>query len=187
MNIWQRSNIFKQLTNNIFMGILLDKTTDCPYINFTEDGFLEIEGRSITEDPFSFWQPLLEWVENYTHHAAPKTHVNIYLEYSNSSSNKYINELLRKLEDSHGKNTEVIVNWRFEEDDESVLQLGKDFESMLKLPFNFEELETEKERTRRIKIKNKKSGNEAIITARYWDAIVRNGHGEDYQILQEFS
>lgn len=169
------------------MGILIDKTSDCPYINFTEDGVLEIEGRSITEDPFSFWQPLLEWVEAYTHKPAAETEVNIYLEYSNSSSNKYINELLRKLEDSHKKNTLVTVNWRYEEDDESVLQLGKDFESMLKLPFVFSEIETEKERAKRIKIKNKKSGSEAIITARYWDAIVRNGHGEDYQILQEFS
>lgn len=169
------------------MGILIDKTTDCPYINFTEDGIMEIEGRSITEDPFSFWQPLLEWVEAYTHKPAPETEVNIYLEYSNSSSNKYINELLRKLEDSHKKTTLVTVTWRYEEDDESVLQLGKDFESMLKLPFVFSEIETEKERSKRIKIKNKKSGSEAIITARYWDAIVRNGHGEDYQILQEFS
>ena len=169
------------------MGILIDKTSDCPYINFTEDGILEIEGRSITEDPFSFWQPLLEWVENYTHKPASETEVNICLEYSNSSSNKYINELLRKLEDSHKKTTLVTVNWRYEEDDESVFQLGKDFESMLKLPFVFSEIETEKERAKRIKIKNKKSGSEAIITARYWDAIVRNGHGEDYQILQEFS
>ncbi|HNV52756.1 MAG TPA: DUF1987 domain-containing protein [Tenuifilaceae bacterium] len=169
------------------MGILIDKTSDCPYINFTEDGILEIEGRSITEDPFSFWQPLLEWVENYTRKPASETEVNIYLEYSNSSSNKYINELLRKLEDSHRKTTLVTVNWRYEEDDESVFQLGKDFESMLKLPFVFSEIEMEKERAKRIKIKNKKSGNEAIITARYWDAIVRNGHGEDYQILQEFS
>jgi len=81
----------------------------------------------------------------------------------------------------------VIVNWKYEEDDESVLQLGKDFESMLKLPFCFLELDVEKERTKKIKIKNKKNGNEAIITSRYWDAIVRNGHGEDYQVLQEFS
>lgn len=169
------------------MGILIDKTADCPYINFTENGILEIEGRSITEDPFTFWQPLLEWVESYIHNPAPNTHVTICLEYSNSSSNKYINELLRKLEDSHGKNTEVLINWRYEEDDESVLQLGKDFESILKLPFVFHEVETEKERTKKIKIRNKKSGNEAIITIRYWDAIVRNGHGEDYQILQEFS
>ena len=169
------------------MGILLDKTADCPYINFSEDGTLEIEGRSITEDPFTFWQPLLEWVENYTHNPASTTNVNIYLEYSNSSSNKYINELLRKLEESHGRRTEVQINWKYEEDDESVLQLGRDFESILKLPFIFSELDTEKERTKKIKIRNKKSGNEAIITIRYWDAIVRNGHGEDYQILQEFS
>lgn len=169
------------------MGILIDKTADCPYINFLEDGTLEIEGRSITEDPFTFWQPLLEWVENYSRKPASQTNVNIYLEYSNSSSNKYINELLRKLEDSHGKNTDVLVTWKYEEDDESVLQLGRDFESMLKLPFTFLEVDLEKERTKKVKIKNKKSGSEAIITVRYWEAIVRNGHGEEYQILQEFS
>ncbi|MGE0077664.1 MAG: DUF1987 domain-containing protein [Bacteroidales bacterium] len=169
------------------MGILIDKTADCPYINFSEDGTLDIEGRSITEDPFTFWQPLLEWIESYIQNPAPQTMVNVYLEYSNSSSNKYINELLRKLEDSHGKRTDVMVNWNYEEDDESVFQLGKDFESMLKIPFNFLEIDVDKERAKKIKIRNKKSGSEAIITARYWDAIVRNGHGEDYQILQEIS
>lgn len=169
------------------MGILIDKTGDCPYINFSEDGILEIEGRSITEDPFTFWQPLLEWVEGYIGKPARRTSVSIYLEYSNSSSNKYINELLRKLEDSHGKATDVIITWKYEDDDESIFQLGKDFESMLKLPFQFQELEAEFDKTKKIKIKNKKSGGEAIITARYWDAIVRNGHGEDYLVLQEFS
>ena len=47
------------------MGLLIDKTADCPYINFSEEGIIDIEGRSITEDVFSFWQPLLEWISNY--------------------------------------------------------------------------------------------------------------------------
>ncbi|MCB8965112.1 MAG: DUF1987 domain-containing protein [Bacteroidales bacterium] len=169
------------------MGILIDKTVDCPYVSFNENGILEIEGRSISEDPFSFWQPLLEWIEAYIKAPATNTRVQIFLEYSNSSSNKYINELLRKFEDAHGKNTEVLVVWKYEEDDESMSQLGRDFESVLKVPFSFVALDAEKERAKRIKIRNKKSGSEAIITARYWDAIVRNGHGEDYLILQELS
>lgn len=169
------------------MGILVEKSADCPYINFSEDGILEIEGRSITEDPFTFWQPLLEWVETYTKHPASKTEVIIYMEYSNSSSNKYINELLRKLEECHRKTSSVRVTWRYEQDDESIYQLGRDFESMLHVPFEFIEVNTSADSSKRIRVKNKSNGSEAIITHRYWEAIVRNGHGEDYQILQEFS
>lgn len=168
------------------MPIQREKTADCPYINFSEDGNLEIEGRSITEDPFSFWQPLLEWIEGYLKKPASKTKISVFLEYSNSSSNKYINELLRMFESVHGKATEVVVDWRYETDDESVLQLGEDFQSIISLPFDFIPVDVEKERARKIKIKNKKSGSEAIITFKYWDAIVRNGHGEEYQILEEF-
>lgn len=169
------------------MGILVERTQDCPYVSFTEDGILEIEGRSITEDPFSFWQPILEWLEKYCTKPAPTTQVTILLEYSNSSTNKYICEIFRQLEEVHGKNTQVVVRWRYEQEDEAVLQLGKDFETMFELPFEFLEEDVEKERTRKVKIRSKKTGSEAIISYRYWDAIVRNGHGDEYQLLQEFS
>jgi len=167
------------------MGILLDKTADCPYINFSEDGFIDIEGRSITEDVFSFWQPLLEWIAEYCKKPAEFTNVVIYLEYTNSSSNKYINELLRRLEECHAQGNKMIINWKYEEDDESIYQLGKDLESVSNLPFKFEMVEIEKLKAQRVRIMSKKSGNEAIITYRYWDAIIRNGHGDEYIVLEE--
>lgn len=167
------------------MGILVDKTADCPYVNFSEEGMLEIEGRSITEDPFSFWQPLLEWVEEYLKKPAASTQLTIFLEYTNSSSNKYVNEILRKFEDSHARGAKIKVIWKYEEDDESILQLGEDLQGITGLPFEFVEVDIEKERAQKVKIKSKKTGNEAIITARYWDAIVRNGHGDEYLVLEE--
>jgi len=167
------------------MGVLIDKTADSPYINFSEEGIIDIEGRSITEDVFSFWQPLLEWITEYCEKPATFTSVVINFEYTNSSSNKYINEILRKLEECFLNGNQMLVTWKFEEDDESIYQLGKDLEAMTQLPFKFEEVEVEKMRTQRVKIKSKKSGNEAIITYRYWDAIVRNGHGEEYLIIEE--
>ena len=47
------------------------------------------------------------------------------------------------------------------------------------------QIEAAKELARKVRIQNKKSGNEAVITHKYWDAIVRNGHGEDYIVLEE--
>jgi hypothetical protein len=167
------------------MGILIDRTADCPYVNFSEEGLLEIEGRSITEDVFSFWQPLIDWVANYIKAPAKKTTLNVYLEYSNSSTNKYLNELLRKLEVIHKKGKSVEIIWRYEEDDESIFTLGQDLEALTTIPLKMVPVEIEKNKTKRIKIKSKKSGNEALITFKYWEAIVRNGHGEEYIVLDE--
>jgi hypothetical protein len=167
------------------MGILIDRTADCPYVNFSEEGLLEIEGRSITEDVFSFWQPLIDWVANYIKAPAKKTTLNVYLEYSNSSTNKYLNELLRKLEVIHKKGKSVEIIWRYEEDDESIFTLGQDLEALTTIPLKMVPVEIEKNKTKRIKIKSKKSGNEALITFKYWEAIVRNGHGEEYIVLEE--
>jgi hypothetical protein len=167
------------------MGILIDRTADCPYVNFSEEGLLEIEGRSITEDVFSFWQPLIDWVANYIKAPAKKTTLNVYLEYSNSSTNKYLNELLRKLEVIHKKGKSVEIIWRYEEDDESIFTLGQDLEALTTIPLKMVPVEIEMNKTKRIKIKSKKSGNEALITFKYWEAIVRNGHGEEYIVLDE--
>ncbi|MDI3527302.1 MAG: hypothetical protein PWR03_1485 [Tenuifilum sp.] len=169
------------------MGILVEKTQDCPYINFSEEGILEIEGRSITEDPFTFWQPILEWVESYCTNPAPNTQLIVFLEYSNSSSNKYLSEIFRKLEEVNGKKTKVSVKWHYENGDDAVQQLGEDFESIFELPFEFIAEDVEKQQATKVKIRSKKTGAEAIISYKYWDAIVRNGHGDEYQVLQELS
>lgn len=167
------------------MGILIDKTPDCPYVNFSEDGILEIEGRSITEDVFSFWQPLVDWVEQYVKTPADITKVVFFLEYTNSSSNKYINEMMKHLETCALNGCKVEVVWRYEEDDESILMLGQDLDALISIPFQFEEVEMERLKTQKVRVKSKKTGNEAIITFRYWDAIVRNGHSDEYIVLDE--
>lgn len=167
------------------MGILVDKTPDCPYVNFSEDGLLEIEGRSITEDVFSFWQPLVDWVAEYAKAPAEKTRVIIFLEYTNSSTNKYLNELIKHLDSCATSGNHVEILWKYEEDDESILMLGEDLDALSNIPFTFEEVESAKIKTQRVRVKSKKSGKEAVITYLYWDAIVRNGHGDDYIILNE--
>ncbi|MFP4555355.1 MAG: DUF1987 domain-containing protein [Bacteroidales bacterium] len=167
------------------MGILIDKTADCPYVNFSEEGLLEVEGRSITEDVFSFWQPLVDWVEQYIKVPADHTKVIVYLEYTNSSSNKYLNEMMKLLDKCAAEGNDVKIIWRYEEDDESILMLGHDLDALTTIPFVFEAVEIEKQRTQKIKIKSKKTGNEAIITQRYWDAIVRNGHGKEYEVIED--
>ena len=168
------------------MGILIDKTADCPYVNFSDKGLIEIEGRSITEDVYSFWQPLIEWLDEYIAHPAEHTKVVVFLEYTNSSSNKYLNEMMKLFDRCASNGNSVEIIWRYEEEDESILMLGQDLDALTTIAFKFEEVAIERQKLQRIRVKSKKTGNEATITMRYWDAIIRNGHGEEYVILEEY-
>lgn len=166
------------------MEVLLEKTTDTPLIHFAP-GMLVIEGRSITEDILGFWNPLLAWTARYIEEPEKHTMVEIGLEYTNSSSNKFINEILRMLSSLKTKGLDVEVIWKYEEDDESILQLGRDLESLCGIKFAFKEIDTVRERSRKLTIRRKRTGEEYTITGRYWESVVRNGHSEEYEVIEK--
>ena len=46
--------------------LIITKTTNTPGIAFNpETGVMKIEGRSIPENPGDFFDPLIEWLEEY--------------------------------------------------------------------------------------------------------------------------
>ena len=162
----------------------IEKTADSPQVECTTAGRLCIEGRAIPEDPFTFWQPVLEWVKQYATQSQAQTEVNIYLDYINSSSSMYLNEIIRSLTTLHQNGKKVQVVWRHDEGDDTLLQLGLDIESVVAIPFQFEAVNVDKERLQKVHIKNKKSGRISIISQKYWDAVKRNGHGGEYEVQE---
>lgn len=166
------------------MEIILDKTTDTPLVHFAP-GLLIIEGRSITEDVFGFWTPLQKWVDNYITKPEPITRIEVGLEYTNSSSNKFISQILRKATSIAEQGHKIEVIWKYEDDDESILQLGKDMESICEVPFKYIETDNIKQRTKKITIRRKKNGEQFTISLRYWEAIKRNGHDQEYTVISE--
>ncbi|MCK5764004.1 MAG: SiaC family regulatory phosphoprotein, partial [Clostridiales bacterium] len=63
------------------------------------------------------------------------TRMDINLEYINSGSSKFLIELLRVLKTNYDLGKDCIVNWYFEEDDESIEELGLHYQATVKLPF----------------------------------------------------
>jgi hypothetical protein len=63
------------------------------------------------------------------------------LEYFNTSSSKCILDFFKKLEGINGKNTDVTVNWHFEEDDEDMEEAGEDYGAILNLSFKMIEVD----------------------------------------------
>ena len=120
----------------------LDGSAKTPSVKFDfENGSMELKGRSIPENSVEFYQPLNEWIDGYGASPKGKTIVDIKLEYFNTSSSKCILDLFKKLESLNGTQTEVVVNWYFEQDDEDMEEAGEDYQAIIGLPFNMIEVE----------------------------------------------
>jgi len=101
-----------------------------------ESGVLNISGRSLPEQAHELFKPMLEWIELYSKEPKEVTTVNITLEYINSSSNKYLLLVLKKLEELHLAEHKVVVNWYYEENDEDAMESGEEYRDLLKVPVN---------------------------------------------------
>ena len=119
------------------MRYFVEKTLKTPSILF-ENGTLNIEGRSISEDPIIFYEPLIEKIRQYKNNPVKKTVVNIHLDYVNSSSNRALIKLLSLFEDMFKQGNDVVINWLYDKQDEIIYELGKDFRDLIKAPFNLE-------------------------------------------------
>jgi hypothetical protein len=116
--------------------LFLKKTFNSPEVEFVaSSGELNIEGRSIPEDPGEFFERLIDWMNEYFLNPAGNTVMNIKLEYINSGSSKYMLELLRILKTNHENGRDVLVKWYFEEGDESIEELGQHYEQTMQIPF----------------------------------------------------
>lgn len=114
-----------------------ERTYHTPFIDFDPvSGNFELTGKSIPENTALFYKPFFEWLNNYIQSPAPKTIFNVQLDYFNTSSSKCIFDTFKKLEqlNASGK-SEVVVNWRYWENDEDMQEAGEDYKSILKVPF----------------------------------------------------
>lgn len=115
----------------------IKRTFNTPEIELIPSlGTLLIEGRSIPEDPEDFFESVISALNDYFRNPQKLTKVTIKLEYVNSGSSKYILEVLRMLKNYHDKGMECEVNWYYEEDDESILELGNHYKNTIRIPFN---------------------------------------------------
>ena len=115
-----------------------------PTIEFTAgSGYLLIRGRSIPENSIEFYKPLIEVLESYSSNSQANTKVDIQLEYFNTSSSKCILDVFKKLEAINSGNSEVAINWYYEEDDEDMLEAGEDYQAIINIPFKMIEVEEE--------------------------------------------
>ncbi len=132
--------------------IAINETENTPaiYLDHHENEFL-FKGESRPEDVSGFYRPIIEWFDqwrNYLYFVSNKyeedihLQVNFQLEYFNSSSAKYLMEIVLKIDEINKMDANVVVsiNWIYEEQDEDIYNAGIDFEDLTNVKFNFVKL-----------------------------------------------
>jgi hypothetical protein len=100
-----------------------------------ENGIFEISGRSLPEDVAAFYEPIIDWLDEYAENPNSKTTFDFKLEYFNTASSKLLLDVLLKLEDMVNNGHEVLVRWHYPDDDEDMEEAGEEYADIVDVPF----------------------------------------------------
>ena len=107
----------------------------------------KMSGVARPEDSYEFFEPLLSWVESYVKQTLEDYEQNKLLnetfiimfdfEYMNSSSSKYIFQIISIFKKFYEKRLNVSIFWYYDDPDDQILEDGEDFSEIINIPFNF--------------------------------------------------
>lgn len=98
-------------------------------------GLIAFSGRSILNDPNSFFTPVENWIKEYIKSPESVTIINCKFEYIDTASFKRIFHLLKEFEKIRDNYT-VEINWYVDDDDPEIMELGNILENRTVIKFN---------------------------------------------------
>ena len=105
-------------------SLYIEATEDTPKINLNGDtGIFLIAERSLPENAFEFYQPIIRWLNDYTENTQDETVVNFKLDYFTTSSAKQIIKIFLCLEEINNS-SKVEVNWYYKKEDVDMYAIG---------------------------------------------------------------
>jgi hypothetical protein len=109
-------------------NLIIDSTKYTPEINLdAQAGTISMVGKSYPENTFEFYQPVMDWMNEYFNgNAKEKTVVNMEIIYFNSSSSKLFFDFFDVLDEAKNEH-DIEINWIYDEENESALEAGEDF------------------------------------------------------------
>jgi len=120
-------------------NILIPASERAPEVDFDFwAGKLKLKGESYPEDVAAFYGPLMSALDTFlTGLESGRVQFDIELVYFNSSSAKALMNLMLLLERAGAAGNEVVVNWYFNSDDDTMQEFGEDFsEDLEHVQFN---------------------------------------------------
>ena len=119
------------------MNTLIPGTNRTPTVSF-QDGTLAISGRSYMENSVEFYAPIKKLVEDYE---GPIS-VDIGLDFFNTSSSKFLMDLLSALDKKCVSGASCKIKWSYKADDEDMKDSAEEFRDVLRhVPVELEEID----------------------------------------------
>jgi hypothetical protein len=119
-------------------ALRIEQTDDSPEVILDHEGScFEITGKSLPEDVVNFYQPVLDWMEEYRKNPNPKTRMDFKLTYFNTASSKLILDILMILEEMKEEGKDVLVKWISLSSDEDMQEAGREYGEMVDVPFEY--------------------------------------------------
>ena len=119
--------------------LYLEATDETPGVKLdAEKNIFEFNGKSLPEDVVTFYNPIMDWLDQYSERLNDVTEVEFRLDYFNTASSKMILDILLKLEEFQDSGKEVKVKWYFQEDDEDMEEAGEEYAEIVDVPFEYE-------------------------------------------------
>lgn len=127
-------------------SLYIKQTEDTPLIDFNADkGKCEIIGNSIPENTHLFYEPILNWLDNYIENPQPSTEFNFQMKMISSSSSKLFFDIINKIDNlNENSNCCVKVNWMYSIYDEEIREIGVDYKDAMNVPFEIVLIEEKK-------------------------------------------
>lgn len=118
-------------------SLRIEGSEDTPFVRLDkENNIFELSGNSYPEDCTAFYTSIIEWMKNYADAPNESMEFTFSFIYFNSSSYKFIYDILHLLQDlSENKGVKIKINWLFKEGDVDIREIGENLVETIKIPF----------------------------------------------------
>jgi hypothetical protein len=130
-----RLSLALQSQKSRMKNLFIPSTPKTPEIDFKINGQLKITGNSYPENVNEFYTQVTDWLEQFLFSSTEKITINVDLKYINTSSIKYILNIITKVQAL--SKSEVNVAWLYEMEDEDMHETGEDLERLTQIKFDF--------------------------------------------------
>jgi hypothetical protein len=118
-----------------------DGTSDLPSITLDKsDATFEIAGASFPEDARDFYQPVLDWIDDFRQEPLGELNLCFKLTYYNTSSSKMIHSIFEKFENIYESGCKLSIEWHYDPDDEDMYEAGLGYKERIEIPFQLIEM-----------------------------------------------
>lgn len=125
--------------------LVIEAGTSSPFVHFDPDsGQLAIGGESYPENSYEFYGPVLAWLDAYLGGRTAPVKLTISLTYLNTSSTKYMIDILDRLEAAHENGVSVEVVWHCDPHNQRARDAIEELKEDFAMPFAIVEQEVER-------------------------------------------